>query len=145
MKLRRLRGSLCRLVSAIGVLWFCALFSSNIQFPKEASTESSKFSYVGIKNARQIELKKERKVAIWNTCTGISSQCSLTANYAYIFYASNIYRKTTSSPGIISNSSVSRKQYFCLCNETNYTISQKFSPQNHNLEHRSGNIILLSL
>jgi hypothetical protein len=83
------------------------LFSSNLRFPKGACTENSKFADLVTKNARFRELKGERKVAIRNTFTGISSQCSLTANYAYIFYVSNISEKTTSSPGIISNSSVS--------------------------------------
>lgn len=107
MRLRGLRGTSCRLIAATGVLWSCALFYSNLRFPKGACTENSKFAHLVSKNARFRELKGERKVAIWNTCTGISSQCSLTANYAYIFYVSNISEKTTSSPGIISNSSVS--------------------------------------
>lgn len=107
MKLRSLRGNSFRLISATGVLWFCAFFYSNLGFPKETSPQSSKFEYLEIKNKLQTNLKREKKVAVWNTCTGISSCCSLNAAYAYIFYVSNIFGSVTSSPGIISNSSVS--------------------------------------
>jgi len=107
MKGKSLRRNSFRLISVSGLLLFCVLLSFNSKYLMEKSPQKSKNENLETKKEQQLKIKGEKTAAIWNTCTGTMSQCSLSATYAYIFYVSNISGSVRNTPEITSNNSAS--------------------------------------
>ena len=117
MKFSGALKTLILLLSLGSIIRLCSFPCIDSNLHKEKNVLQSKFGQgqSDIKPVLQTITKKNNAV-VWNTCTGISTHCSLNAAYAYIFYVSNIAGNVISTSArsfdLNINSSVSPSSYF---------------------------------